>query len=240
MNVHTHFDLANGQTGISSPELWAGTTRLVGGEVPDEFRIIKWHMLARAQNMRPVGQKNPRAVLVTSARPHEGKTFVAHNLVASLALGDETDVTLIDTDFGNPGLPTAGFHGHHKGLLDVLANDDLDLRSAFMESNKPQVHLLPAGRPRANIPELLNSRRMHALLDDITSNGTDNLVIVDGGAVLANSEPSRLAQFCGHILFVVTENKSRKEDIESALSLLDQLAGPIDSSNFSFVFKKAA
>src|SRR5689334_21177839 len=123
MNVHTRFDIANGQ---SSPELWAGTTRLVGGKVPDEFRVIKWHMLARTRAGLQVGAKNPRAVLVTSARPNEGKTFVAHNLVTSLALGDETDVTLIDKDFGNPGLPTTGLHGHHRGLLDVLANDDLD------------------------------------------------------------------------------------------------------------------
>jgi Mrp family chromosome partitioning ATPase len=132
------------------------------------------------------------------------------------------------------------FSGQHKGLLDLLADDDLDLRSAFLESNKPHVHLLAGGRPRANIPEMLNNRRMHTILQEITSGSADSMAVIDGGAVLASSEPSRLAQFCGHILFVVSENKTRKDDIDSALSLLDQIAGPIDSSNFSFVFNKTS
>jgi len=238
MNAHTRFGLSGGRPGSSSPELWAGSTRLVSGEPPDEFRIIKWQMLAKAKTSIPVGQKNPRTVLVTSAGPNEGKTYVARNLVASLALGGETEVTLVDTDFANPGLPVSSFSGHHKGLLDVLANDNLDLRSAFLESNKPHVHLLSAGRPRANVPEMLNSKRMQSVLDELTNSSSDNLVVIDGGAVLSNSEPSRLAQYCGHILFVVSENKTRKDDIDKALSLLDQLAGPIDGSNFSFVFNK--
>jgi protein-tyrosine kinase len=238
MNIHTRLGLSAGRGSDTSPELWSGSTRLVGGEPPDEFRIIKWHVMARALAAAPNGQRNARTVLVTSARPNEGKTYVARNLVASLALGGETEVTLMDTDFANPGLPSSGLTGHHKGLLDVLANDDLDLRSAFLESNKSHVRLLAAGRPRANIPEMLNSRRMASVLDELTGGSADSLVVIDSGAVLTNSEPSRLAQFSGHILFVVSENKTRKDDIDSALNLLDQIAGPIDSSNFSFVFNK--
>lgn len=237
MNVHTNFGLTPARSS-SSPELWSGSTRLVGGEPADEFRIIKWNLLARAQTALAAGTRNPRAVLVTSARPNEGKTFVARNLVASLALGGETDVTLIDTDFLNPGLPSTTFTGHHKGLLDLLADEDLDIRSAMLDSNKPHVHFLAAGRPRANIPEMLNSKRMHALLEEITSSSNDSMAVIDSGPVLTSSEPTRLAQFCGHILFVVSENKTRKDDIDSALALLDQLAGPIDHTNFSFVFNK--
>jgi Mrp family chromosome partitioning ATPase len=237
MNVHTNFGLST-RSSSSSPEIWAGSTRLVQGEPPDEFRIIKWHMLARAQAAPQLAGRNPRAVLVTSARPDEGKTFVARNLVASMALGGEVDVALLDTNFSNPGLPSTTLMGHHKGLLDLLSDDDMDLKSAMLDSNKSHVRLLAAGRPRANIPEMLNSKRMSALLDEITASSTDSMAVIDGGAVLASSEPTRLAQFCGHILFVVAENKTRKDDIDNALSLLDQLAGPIDSNNFSFVFNK--
>ena len=36
MNVHTNFGLST-RSQNSSPEIWAGSTRLVGGEPPDEF-----------------------------------------------------------------------------------------------------------------------------------------------------------------------------------------------------------
>lgn len=237
MNAYARFDVERLASG-TSPELWTGSVRLAGREPPGEFRHVKWHLFSRARANPPPAPKNAQTVLVTSARPFEGKTYVARNLVASLALDNQNDVTLIDANFNNPGLPHAAATGaYNKGLLDAIADDNFNLGSAFLDCSRSNVHLLAGGRPRANVPEMLNSERMPSILRQLTA-GSDSFVVVDGGAMLANSEASRLAQYCGHILFVVSEGKSRKSDIGSALMLLDQVAGPIDAESFSFVFNK--
>ncbi len=238
MNAYARFDVERLASG-TSPELWTGSVRLAGREPPGEFRMVKWHLFSRARANPPPPPKNAQTVLVTSARPFEGKTYVARNLAASLALDNQNDVTLIDANFNNPGLPhAAATGGYNKGLLDAIADDNFDLVSAFLDCSRTNVHLLAGGRPRANVPEMLNSERVPAILRQLTAGSADSFVVVDGGAMLANSEASRLAQYCGHVLFVVSEGTSRKSDIANALSLLDQIGGPIDSENFSFVFNK--
>lgn len=238
MNAYARFDVERLASG-TSPELWSGSVRLAGREPPGEFRLLKWHLFSRARANPPPAPKNAQTVLVTSARPDEGKTYVARNLVASLALDNQNDVTLIDANFNNPGLPHASTTGgYNKGLLDAIADDNFNVASAFLDSSRTNVHLLAGGRPRSNVPEMLNSERLPAVLHQLTAGSADNFVVVDGGAMLANSEASRLARYCGHILFVVSEGKSRKSDIGNALLQLDQVAGPIDFDNFSFVFNK--
>ncbi len=241
MNAHVRFNLSRFAFGASgaSNELWTGSVRLAGSEPQDEFRLVKWHLLARARANPPPAPRNAQVILVTSARPNEGKTYVARNLVASLALDGHSEVTLIDANFNNPGLPSASLMGsYHKGLLDVLAGDHVDVKSTFLDSNRPNVHLLPGGKPRSNVSEMLNSDRMHNLLRQLTSGGAEHLVVIDAGGVLANSEAAILAQYCGHILFVAAESQTRKPDVESSLQLLDQLAWPIDGDGFSFILNK--
>src|SRR5439155_12983515 len=61
---------------------------------------------------------NPR-VLVTSARPAEGKTTVAINLGAVLAQVDRS-VVVVDTDIDDPQVAERVGASHGPGLTDVL------------------------------------------------------------------------------------------------------------------------
>lgn len=238
MNAHTRFSLPRFSS-TSGAELWAGSVRLAGKALPDEYRFIKWHVFARAKARSLAAPRNSQVVLVTSARPGEGKTHVARNLVASLALDEDSEVTLIDANFDNPGLPSASLMGnYHKGLLDLLENDKLDPGHAFLECNKANVHLLPGGRPRANSAELLNSERMVALLGRLTAGRHNMIVVIDGGSILTSTDAAMLAQFCGHILFIVTEKGTRKVEIDESLAKVEQLAWPIDNEGLSFVLNR--
>jgi receptor protein-tyrosine kinase len=238
MNAHTRFSLPRFSS-ASGAELWAGSVRLAGKVLPDEYRFIKWQVLARAKARPLAPPRNSQVILVSSARSGEGKTHVARNLVASLALDEDSEVTLIDANFDNPGLPNASLMGsYHKGLLDLLEHDKLDPKHAFLECNKANVHLLPGGRPRANSAELLNSERMMSLLGRLTAGGPNKIVVIDAASILAGTDAAMLAQFCGHVLFIVAEKGTRKLEIDQSLAKIEQLAWPIDNDELSFVLNR--
>ena len=240
MNAHVRFGLPR-FSGASTDELWTGSVRLAGKSLPDEYRFMKWHVFSRARARPLAHPRNSQVILVTSARAKAGKSHVARNLVASLSMDDNTEVTLIDANFDSPGLPSANLMGtYHKGLLDILETGSKVAPSeAFLDSSKSNVHLLPCGRPRANASELLNSERMISLLAKLTSGNLNKYVVIDGGSALANTDAAMLAQFCGHVLFVAVEKGTRKIEIDESLSKIEQLAWPVDSDGVSFILNRS-
>lgn len=241
MNAHVRFGLPRFSSSSGpSDELWTGSVRLVGKSVPDEYRFMKWHVFSRGQVRQLAHPRNSQVILVTSANPKAGKSHVARNLVASLSMDNNTEVTLIDANFENPGLPSANLMGtYHKGLLDILEPDSKVAPSeTFLDSNKPNVNLLPCGRPRGNAAELLNSDRMISLLAKLTTGNQNKYVVIDGGPVLVNTDAAMLAQFCGHVLFVAVEKGTRKIEIDQSLARIEQLAWPVDSESVSFVLNR--
>lgn len=240
MNAHVRLGLPLFSSNAPSDELWTGSVRLAGKSLPEEYRFIKWHVSARSRARPVVMPRNAQVILVTSARPKDGKSHVARHLAASLSLEEHSSVTLIDANFESPSLPSANLMGsYHKGLLDLLDGDNkIDTKDAFLSCNKPNVHLLPVGRPRAHSSELLNSDRMLQLLDRLTTGGPHKFVVIDGGAVLANTDAAMLAQFCGHVLFVVAEKGTRKREIDASLAKIEQLAWPVDSDGVSFILNR--
>jgi len=239
MNAHVRLGLPL-FSAAPTDELLTGSVRLTGKSLPDEYRFIKWHVSARSRAHPVVMPRNAQVILVTSARPKDGKSHVARHLTASLALDEHSSVTLIDANFESPSLPSANLMGaYHKGLLDLLDGESkVDLKDAFLNCNKPNVHLLPVGRPRAHASELLNSDRMLKLLDRLTAGGSHNFVVIDGGSALTNTDAAMLAQFCGHVLFVVAEKGTRKREIDQSLAKIEQLAWPVDSDGVSFILNR--
>ena len=61
-------------------------------------------------------------VLVTSGNPGEGKTFSSINFALSLAIEEQLNVLLIDSDLANPSVPRVmGFPYRKHGLFECLA-----------------------------------------------------------------------------------------------------------------------
>jgi len=63
--------------------------------VSERIKILRTNILF------PEKGDPPRSILVTSALPDEGKTFIASNLAISIAAGIEEHVLLIDCDMRN-------------------------------------------------------------------------------------------------------------------------------------------
>ncbi len=74
-----------------------------------EFRVIKRPIIRNATGKSGMRVANGNLVMVTSALPREGKTYVATNLAISIAMEVDHTVLLVDGDVAHPiAVPGAG------------------------------------------------------------------------------------------------------------------------------------
>ncbi len=175
-----------------------------------QLRTSLWTDLGRARD--PMA----RAVVVTSARPGEGKTFLAVNLALALALDPEVRVVLVDADGVRRAASDALGLAEAPGLAELLTGGPEQLPHVFHRTDLGQLLVLPAGRPDPTLTDRLASRRMarilHALIADPAT-----LVLLDTPPVLAGSEALALAPHVGRVLFVVEAGRTPRAEIEQAL-----------------------
>lgn len=198
------------------------TPRGERSHISEEFRIIKRPLLLQAFSDEGRHQ-NAHLIMVSSARPGEGKTFTAVNLAMSIASEPDLNVLLVDADVHNPSvLPLLGLTAEH-GLVDLLADENMDLSDVLIRiGNIPNLTVLPSGHPNPRTTEMLASHRMVGIVGDIARRYTDRVVIIDTPPVLASSEPSVIALHVGQALMVVEAEKTSQRAVESALSLLSK------------------
>ena len=214
----------------SSPQLVLDRGRLAsfGIAIPssersrtvEEFRVVKRNLIASwPQNDVIDDPGSSRLIMVTSARPGEGKTFSAINLALSFASERSVKALLVDLDTQHPGLPRIfGFPGD-KGIVDVLAGN-AHLSEILIETNLPNLMIVPAGRGGPHVPELLSSREMSALLAQLTDQLADRFIIIDTPPCMASSDAAALAPLVGQIVFVIEAHGTQRDEIEAALSML--------------------
>ncbi|RMF12583.1 MAG: protein tyrosine kinase [Alphaproteobacteria bacterium] len=208
----------------------------------EEFRIVKRSLLLDAFAKGDHAIRNGNLILVTSTQPGEGKTFCAINLALSIASERDVTVLLVDADTAKPDvLPTLRIEGSYKGLVDVVATEDLDLGDCLLRTNVDNLVILPAGRQHNLTTELLASEHAGMVIEDIAKRYPDRVVIFDSPPVLASSVASVLALHVGQIMFVVEAERTREPQVKEALSLVsscEHISLLLNKSRFSAGDKK--
>ncbi|MDB5296305.1 MAG: hypothetical protein JWO31_2288 [Phycisphaerales bacterium] len=140
-----------------------------------------------------------RSVLVTSPSAQDGKTMVACNLAASLALNGRR-ILLVDANFRRPGLHTVFNAANENGFGETLT--DLDRMSDCVRpTDVPNLSLMVAGAKPTNPTELLESQ----FFVDFVERALDEYdhVIFDAGPLLMASETVAMAPRVDGVLTVV-------------------------------------
>jgi receptor protein-tyrosine kinase len=186
----------------------------------EEFRLIKRNLMSTwPQSDLSGDRRSNRLIMVTSARPGEGKTFSALNLAMAFASERDIKALLLDADTQHSTLPSIlGIPGD-TGIVDVLAGN-LELSDVLIQTNLPNLMILPAGRGGPHVPELLSSREMAALLEELTQRLEDRFIIIDTPPCMASSDAAALAPLVAQIVFVVEAHNTQQAEIEAGLSTL--------------------
>lgn len=162
----------------------------------EELRTLR----SRLHQIRERQQPNLRKVLITSALPGEGKTFLTASLGLMIARQHGRRVLLVDADLRRPQLHTALGAPGSPGLTEYLsgAASELEIIQHGVGSN---LYLMPAGKLTANPTELLANGLLGALLDRLAPNF--DWILLDSPPAVPLHDASVLADICNGVLMVV-------------------------------------
>ncbi len=205
------------------PELRRLIPELVTLHNPRSFEAEQFKLL-RTQLLFPKpGHQVPRTLMVTSALPGEGKSFVSANLAVSIAQGIEEHVLLVDCDLRHPTLHHLfGHDGNTPGLSSYLADSTVPLSGVLLKTGIDKLTLLPAGRSVVNPAELLSSPRMMELIGEMRERYDDRYIIIDTPPPKMISETNALARQVDGILLVVRYGKTPRNVLKDLVETLER------------------
>jgi protein-tyrosine kinase len=173
------------------------------------FKILRTNIL-----FPKVGQP-PSSIMVTSAIPGDGKSFVAANLAISIAQGIEEHVLLLDCDMRRSTIHKRfGFDDRVGGLSDHLLKGQ-PLPSLLKKTAVDKLTILPGGITPANPSELLSSQAMKRLLRETKNRYNDRYIIVDSPPPQLTAETTALANYIDGIIIVVKYGTTPRDMVKA-------------------------
>ena len=184
-----------------------------GSIVAEQFRKLRTFLF------RPSLQNPPKTILVTSAFSGEGKSLVAINLAICIAIELQSHALLVDCDLRNPTLSRWFGMKESKGLSDFLLGQ-AELPDLLVKTQVDKLSLLCGGSSQDNPVELIGSKKMETLVEELKSRYSDRYIILDSSPVLATTEPNVLDKMVDGILLVIRAGETPRESVQQAVKLL--------------------
>lgn len=166
--------------------------------------------------------KDIRKIMITSRYAGEGKSYIAMNLLRTFSqLGKRT--VLIDTDLRASGIQSDYRLRYstqsHYGLSEYLSGI-CGLDEAVYQTNLPNTYMIPAGHEAPNPLQLLDTRSMGELIEQLAEQF--DVVLVDTPPVGVLADAVALAKFCDGALLVVGYCKGKQQEIGDAVENIKQ------------------
>ncbi|MFZ1200148.1 MAG: CpsD/CapB family tyrosine-protein kinase, partial [Desulfobacterales bacterium] len=182
----------------------------------EQFKILRTNLLF------PEAGKPARSILITSAAPGDGKSFVSSNLAVSLALDYDRKVLLVDADVRRSAIHKIfGLNGSEKGICDFLT-DRVPLASLLVNTSLNNLFILPAGQLTHAPDQLQSLERLPKLFDELAGSFGDFFVVIDSPPPKLAAETGVLARLVDKIVIVMKAGVTKKEYIEETIELVDK------------------
>ncbi|GEM_PF-2880753 len=165
-------------------------------------------------NVEELIRKGEGTLLVTSARPREGKTALSVNIARSLALRGRK-VLVVDADLTVPDVSLVMAVNELPGLADAL---EKRLDPALFVTERDGLRVLPGGKSDVPAIELLSRPGLAAFLQKARQEY--DAVIIDGPPALGFSETLGLARDAKSVLLAVRVKAAAREVVQNASDTL--------------------
>jgi protein-tyrosine kinase len=194
----------------------------------EEFRSL------RAKLFQLRAKQPLKIILVSSALPSEGKSFVSANLAQALARQRGGRTLLIDGDLRKPHIHEVLGAPSSPGLYEYLSGK-VSESEAIQKSDHDDLYFMPAGRVNSTAAELIGNGKMKHLLEKLAP--LFNWIIIDSSPVVPVSDATRLAELCDGVLLVLRAGSTPSFLAERAKRELHH--GPILGVVFNHVTRKS-
>lgn len=159
-----------------------------------------------------------RSLLITSAKPEEGKSAVAINLAISIAQNNRR-VLLVDANFHRPVLKNFFPKARPEGLSNILIGQGT-LEELATPTDLPNLDLLSSGPIPPNPAELLAGNYLRTMLQEAA--GTYDQVIFDGPPTLLVSDAVVLAGSLDGVVLVCRAKAVSRGVVQRARDQLER------------------
>jgi len=188
-----------------------------GAGVSEAFRKLRTNLTYMDVDHPPV------VIVVTSPRPGDGKSTVAGNLAAAIAVSGQR-VVLIDADLRRPTQAASLGLLEGAGLTDVLVGRVHPKETLQQSIEHENLLVMAAGRTPPNPSELLGSQVMKALVDKLAETG---LVILDAPPLLAVTDAAVLTANADGALVVISAGQTNDRALRVSLDHLEDVQGRV-------------
>jgi protein-tyrosine kinase len=195
-----------------------GTAR---SRLSEEIAVIQHSVLRSLKGMPSADGRCARIIMVTSARPGEGKTFISLNLAASLATSGTRPVVLVDVDGKHMSISRLLGHADTPGLRMLAAEPGRPPASMLIPTEIRRLALLSYGPVPPELPGVPPGQLVTAALLRLAAALPDHLFVLDTPPCLSTSDPGALAPVAGQVLMVVEAERTQRSEVEAALDMVD-------------------
>ena len=170
------------------------------GEVgTEEFRTLR----SRLYHMRE--KRALKTILVGSALPAEGKSFVSANLAQTLARQHGKRVVLIDCDLRRSRLHEYLGVAGTPGVTDYLRGD-VDEFAILQRGQMENLLFIAGGRSISNPAELIGNGRLEALVQRLGT--VFEWIVIDSPPAVPVADASLISRACDGVLLVVSSGST--------------------------------
>jgi capsular exopolysaccharide synthesis family protein len=180
-------------------------------DLAESYRTIRTSLLLSSAD------KKPKAIVVTSALPEEGKSATLSNLAVTLAQAGK-NVLILDTDFRKPTQHKIFKYRNSVGLTNYLTSEK-EIKEFVKGTGIPNLYLINAGPVPPNPAELLGSEKMGELIE--TMKQWFDYILLDSPPVLTVSDALVLGPKADGMILVVWGGKTAREALKRAKQKLD-------------------
>ena len=174
----------------------------------EQFRSLRTKILEAGE------RREMRALVVTSAGVAEGKTLTALNLAWLLAQTEGVRALIIDSDLRRPCATEYLGLDPRPGLSEVLGGE-MRLEDGIIRLEPSGLHLLPGGRPRDDVAELLSGPSYSRLLSEVRR--MFDYIIIDAPPLGIFTDANVLMSRADGGLLVVRAGKTRYSTVDKLL-----------------------
>jgi polysaccharide biosynthesis transport protein len=162
----------------------------------------------------------PKVIMVTSARPQEGKTTTSINIAIVLAQKG-VRVLLVDADLRRPSIHKTLGMGPRSGLSNVLTGSATLQQTIATSPILPNLFIMPAGTPPPNPAELLASSNMRDLIEELRE--LYDHIVIDTPPTLSVTDAVVLSPRADATILVIRSGQTTKQALRRAREILMQV-----------------
>lgn len=180
--------------------------------ISEAFRMLRTNLMYTNID------KKMNLIQVTSTGPVEGKSTTLSNLAVTLAQTGKK-ILILDCDLRRPTQHEIFKVSNQKGITNYLT-EYCSFEEAVLETQIPNLYVIPSGPLPPNPAELLDSKSMESLLNRVQEHF--DLILVDSPPVMAVADPLILGPKCDGVILVVRSAQTKIQMLKETREALEK------------------